>query len=453
MRRARAARARAARAARASATTSASRSTPRKPTGSTSRSTSWRALAADPALAGLGRARLRRAGLPEARAAGDRLARRAGAAAPAAPDAAARQGRVLGHRDQARAGRRHAGLSGVHAQGAHRRRLSRVREGDARGAGRALSAVRDAQRVHDRGDPHARRRRALRIPVPARHGREHLRPGRRRRQARPRRAASTRRSARTRRCSPISCGGCSRTAPTSSFVNRIVDPAVSIASLVEDPVAQAERTGGAPHANLPLPGALLPGRRNSRGRRSRRRRGAARARARRSTRRRGREPARCSPRPRIARARGESTIAQSRRSATTSVGTSSRRRRTTWTARVAAAIDAGAQWSRTPAAERAACLERAADLLEAERATFLALAVREAGKTLANAVSRSARGGRLPALLRGRGARDCATPRPLGPIVAISPWNFPLAIFVGPGERRARRRQSRCSRSPPSRRR
>ena len=51
----------------------------------------------------------------------------------------------------------------------------------------------------------------------------------------------------------------------SSFVNRIVDPSVSIASLVVDPVAVAEATGGTPHAGIPLPVALLPGRQNSRG--------------------------------------------------------------------------------------------------------------------------------------------------------------------------------------------
>ena len=53
-----------------------------------------------------------------------------------------------------------------------------------------------------------------------------LRPGRRRRTSSIARAGSTRRSGRTKRCSPISCAGCSRTAPTRSFVNRIVDPAV-----------------------------------------------------------------------------------------------------------------------------------------------------------------------------------------------------------------------------------
>ncbi len=101
---------------------------------------------------------------------------------------------------------------------------------------------------------------------------------------------------------------------------------------------------------------------------------------------------------------------------------------------VAVAAGEGAQWSRTPAADRAACLERAADILEAERAKLLALAVREAGKTLAQRRRRGARGGRLPAAItRRRRAQECGAPdvAALGPVVAISPWNFPLAIFVG----------------------
>src|SRR6266536_3557433 len=51
----------------------------------------------------------------------------------------------------------------------------------------------------------------------------------------------------------------------SSFVNRIVDPAVAIEALVADPVAQARVTGGTPHPRIPLPTALYPGRRNSSG--------------------------------------------------------------------------------------------------------------------------------------------------------------------------------------------
>ena len=139
-----------------------------------------------PGARGLGRPGLRRPVLPEARAADDRLDRRARAAASAAPDAAAGQGRVLGRGDQARAGRRSSRVPGLHAQGAHRRRLPRLREGDARGPRCDLSAVREPQRVHDRGGARARRRRAIRVPVPARDGREHLRRGRREGEARSR---------------------------------------------------------------------------------------------------------------------------------------------------------------------------------------------------------------------------------------------------------------------------
>ena len=51
----------------------------------------------------------------------------------------------------------------------------------------------------------------------------------------------------------------------TSFVNRIVDPAVDIAELIADPVARARSTGGSPHPRIPLPVALYPDRRNSRG--------------------------------------------------------------------------------------------------------------------------------------------------------------------------------------------
>ncbi len=52
----------------------------------------------------------------------------------------------------------------------------------------------------------------------------------------------------------------------TSFVNRIVDARVPIASLIADPVVRARETGGAPHPAIPLPSALFPdGRVNSRG--------------------------------------------------------------------------------------------------------------------------------------------------------------------------------------------
>src|SRR4030095_1680140 len=100
---------------------------------------------------------------------------------------------------------------------------------------------------------------------------------------------------------------------------------------------------------------------------------------------------------------------------------------------VSIAIDQGPRWSALPAADRAACLERAADLLEAERPVFLALAVREAGKALANAVSevREATDFLRYYAAQVRTDPTVSTATPIGTVVAISPWNFPLAIFTG----------------------
>ncbi|MCF4165648.1 trifunctional transcriptional regulator/proline dehydrogenase/L-glutamate gamma-semialdehyde dehydrogenase [Zavarzinia compransoris] len=97
------------------------------------------------------------------------------------------------------------------------------------------------------------------------------------------------------------------------------------------------------------------------------------------------------------------------------------------------ALAAAPIWAATPPAERAACLARAADLLEARMTALLGLIVREAGKSLPNAVAevREAvdflRYYGLEAVRRFDGHEE----RPLGPVVCISPWNFPLAIFTG----------------------
>ncbi|MES2833029.1 MAG: bifunctional proline dehydrogenase/L-glutamate gamma-semialdehyde dehydrogenase PutA [Pseudomonadota bacterium] len=99
-------------------------------------------------------------------------------------------------------------------------------------------------------------------------------------------------------------------------------------------------------------------------------------------------------------------------------------------AALAAAPVAGETWRAWPAAERAAILRRAADLLEAERTVLLALLVREAGKSLPNA---SGEIREAVDFLRFY-ATQIETMAPadsLGVVVCISPWNFPLAIFIG----------------------
>jgi RHH-type proline utilization regulon transcriptional repressor/proline dehydrogenase/delta 1-pyrroline-5-carboxylate dehydrogenase len=114
------------------------------------------------------------------------------------------------------------------------------------------------------------------------------------------------------------------------------------------------------------------------------------------------------------------------------------------------AMDSGAEaqstWDARPATDRAACLDRAANLLEERRVQFLSLLVREAGKTLPDAVAElreavdfcryyAARGRELfgaPQRLDGpTGERNLLSLHGRGVFVCISPWNFPLAIFTG----------------------
>ena len=90
-------------------------------------------------------------------------------------------------------------------------------------------------------------------------------------------------------------------------------------------------------------------------------------------------------------------------------------------------------WSATSATRRALILARAADLLEASMQSLIGLVVREAGRTLPDAVGEVREAVdflRYYAALVGRDLAN-GTHAPLGTVVCISPWNFPLAIFTG----------------------
>lgn len=101
-------------------------------------------------------------------------------------------------------------------------------------------------------------------------------------------------------------------------------------------------------------------------------------------------------------------------------------------------------WEATPPAQRAAILLRAAELFEARAEHLIALLVREAHKTLGDAVAElretvdACRYHALEALhlLEPRvlpgptGERNALQLRGRGVVVCISPWNFPLAIFT-----------------------
>ncbi|WP_308814872.1 trifunctional transcriptional regulator/proline dehydrogenase/L-glutamate gamma-semialdehyde dehydrogenase [Sphingomonas sp. GV3] len=99
-------------------------------------------------------------------------------------------------------------------------------------------------------------------------------------------------------------------------------------------------------------------------------------------------------------------------------------------AHVAAAAAPG--WAATTPTARAAILDRAADAMQARMPELLALLVREAGKSLPNAIAEVRE---AIDFLRyyAEQARTTlgAGHMPLGVVTCISPWNFPLAIFIG----------------------
>jgi RHH-type transcriptional regulator, proline utilization regulon repressor / proline dehydrogenase / delta 1-pyrroline-5-carboxylate dehydrogenase len=98
-------------------------------------------------------------------------------------------------------------------------------------------------------------------------------------------------------------------------------------------------------------------------------------------------------------------------------------------AALAAALGGFKGWSARPAAERASVLRRTADLFEANAAELTALATREAGKTLADAIAELREA--VDFLRYYADVAETAGGHGRGVIVAISPWNFPLAIFTG----------------------
>jgi len=114
-------------------------------------------------------------------------------------------------------------------------------------------------------------------------------------------------------------------------------------------------------------------------------------------------------------------------------------------AAMAAAAKGFPSWAATPIERRAEILERAAELLEAARGRLIALMQAEGGKTLDDAVSElreavdycryyaaEARRALVPQRLPGpTGESNELRYRGRGVFVCISPWNFPLAIFLG----------------------
>ncbi|MCK1627149.1 bifunctional proline dehydrogenase/L-glutamate gamma-semialdehyde dehydrogenase PutA [Bradyrhizobium sp. 160] len=202
----------------------------------------------------------------------------------------------------------------------------------------------------------------------------------------------------------------------SSFVAQAADYRVPVSALLQRPADAIERPQQAVHPRIPLPrGLFAPERRNSRG---------------------VEFGERAALDQLLADIRAEAIDLKPIPDATPDRAN----------AAVTAARAGFVAWSRTPAAARAAALEQAAHLLESRRAHFIALLQAEGGKTLDDALSELREAADFCRYYAAQGRKlfgvDAAMPGPTGEsnalamrgrgvFVAISPWNFPLAIFLG----------------------
>ncbi|SFB72196.1 trifunctional transcriptional regulator/proline dehydrogenase/L-glutamate gamma-semialdehyde dehydrogenase [Massilia yuzhufengensis] len=213
----------------------------------------------------------------------------------------------------------------------------------------------------------------------------------------------------------------------SSFVNQIVDENVAIDTLLSDPFDQARAAGGKPHPAIALPLQMFGAeRKNSAGLdlvnedvlcatldglKEQRQHVAA---------------------PLIAGAVEASVAANIVNPAQSGdvVGQVMEATRADVDTALASAAAFAAEWERTGVETRANMLERTADLFEQNGLELMALAVREAGKSLPNAIAelREAVDFLRYYAVEIRAAKADGA---LGPVTCISPWNFPLAIFTG----------------------
>ena len=203
----------------------------------------------------------------------------------------------------------------------------------------------------------------------------------------------------------------------SSFVHQLADERLTDAELLADPVEKIARVGGERHPSIPLPKDLFaPERRNSEG----------------------------------VDLQDKDTLRSVAKSISrTPFASSEIEGRISTSPDTNGAIghlqSAYPAWSARPVDERAACLDRLADLLEQHRIELMAICVHEARKTIPDALAEvreavdfcryyadQARAHLVPIELPGpTGERNVLRHEGRGVWATIAPWNFPLAIFLG----------------------
>ncbi|MCE1191881.1 MAG: trifunctional transcriptional regulator/proline dehydrogenase/L-glutamate gamma-semialdehyde dehydrogenase [Acidovorax sp.] len=224
----------------------------------------------------------------------------------------------------------------------------------------------------------------------------------------------------------------------TSFVNRIADETLALEDLVKSPVqvvdeqAAAEGAAGLPHPRIPLPGALYGAHRaNSRGLDlSNENTLTELADTLQAT---AEHPWHAAPLLATEAPTGPTQPVRNPADHADVVGQVQEATANDVDQALAHAQAMAAPWAATPPAERAAALQRTADLLEERMQPLMGLLMREAGKSASNAVAevREAVDFLRYYAAQVRGTFDNATHVPLGPVACISPWNFPLAIFMG----------------------
>ncbi len=230
----------------------------------------------------------------------------------------------------------------------------------------------------------------------------------------------------------------------SSFVSVVGDTDVPVAELIKRPAVLLEGGDRVRHSRVPLPRDLYaPARRNSMGLEfgSAAELGAllsGMAEA-------GDEPVAARPLMAGGKANGDARPIVSPADGKTSVGNVVDLPVESIDKVMVTAKGGFAEWSRVPATERADRLDRLADLIEGERDSLVALLAREGGKTLNDGIAEvreaadfcryyASQARRLfaPEVMPGpTGESDRLIRRGRGVFVCISPWNFPLAIFLG----------------------
>jgi RHH-type proline utilization regulon transcriptional repressor/proline dehydrogenase/delta 1-pyrroline-5-carboxylate dehydrogenase len=216
----------------------------------------------------------------------------------------------------------------------------------------------------------------------------------------------------------------------SSFVHQLTDKDVAPKEIARDPFAMVEKQGSARNPNIPAPlGIFGEGRRNSKGwdlTDTETLAAIDKARA-------AFAPPHLWQAKPITRAPGSGkahTLVNPAKPGE-AVGSVMEATAEQVSAAVLAAAEAQPAWAKRPVAERAAILERAADLYEENAVEFFALVTREAGKSLADGVSELREAVDFLRYYATQAADAEQGTAARGVIACISPWNFPLAIFTG----------------------